>query len=149
MSVTQHAFSERMLMRTFLAAMAATLLTVGCGASTSPVNPSEFYAPKLYADQTSLTISIPVVIAERDGKKSFVKLFELHGFSGNGPSMEQIVRRNLGDNIGMFDSEGDAFVVRLANAAEFGAVLGKLKCVEEVTCLAGWLKNSESILFKE
>ncbi len=149
MSVTQHAFSERMLMRTFLAAMAATLLTVGCGASTSPVDPSGFYAPKLYADENSLIISIPVEIAERDGKKSFVKLFELHGFSGNGPSIEQVVRRNVGDDIGTFDSEGDAFVVRLANAAEFGVVRGKLKCVEEVTCLAGWLKNSDSILFKE
>lgn len=93
-----------MMARTSLAAMAATLLTVACGASTSLVDPSEFYAPKLYADETSLTISIPVEIAGRDGKKSFVKLFELHGFSGNGPSIEQVVRRNVGDNIGMFES---------------------------------------------
>jgi hypothetical protein len=129
---------------------ASTALSIAsCSANTSSINPNDFYAPKVYSDQATLTISIPVEVGEKNGKKSFVKLFELYGFSGNGPSIEQVVKRNMTELSGTFDSEGDAFVVRVATSEQLKQALQKMKCVEDVKCLATWLKKSESICSKE
>ena len=120
-----------------------------CATKAIQVNPSDYYAPKIVAHDKLLTISIPVEVKERDGKKSFVKLFALYGFSGNGPSIEQVVRRNLSDVTADFNSEGDAFVMRVSNKTDYVSALQKLKCVEDVACLTTWLENSRSVLIKE
>lgn len=125
------------------------LLSLAACSSNTSVVPSDFYAPTLYTDQATLTISIPVEIDDKNGKKSFVRLFEAYGFSGNGPSIEQVVKRNVAELPGTFDSEGDAFVLRVASQPSFDEAVSKLKCVEDVACLAGWLKQSSSIIVKE
>ena len=125
------------------------LLLAACGASTSNINPTDFYAPKVYSDQATLTISVPVEIGEKDGRKSFVNLFEAYGFSGNGPSIEQVVKRNMPNLNGAFDSEGDAFVVRVSTPEQLKEALQKLTCIEDVKCLTTWLKQAESIIGKE
>jgi hypothetical protein len=136
-------------MKTQILLIGALLSITACKANTSSINPNDFYAPKVYSDQATLTLSIPVEVGEKNGKKSFVKLFELYGFSGNGPAIEQVVKHNMTELSGTFDSEGDAFVVRVATPEKLKAALQKLKCVEDVMCLATWLKLSESILGKE
>lgn len=136
-------------MKAQLLFIGAALSVSACSGNTASINTNEFYAPKIYADEATLTISIPVEVGDKNGKKSFVKLFELYGFSGNGPSIEQVIKRNMAELTGTFDSEGDAFVVRVASTEKLKAALQKLKCVEDVKCLATWLKQSESISGKE
>ena len=125
------------------------LSLTACGAKTSNINPTDFYAPKVYSHQATLTISVPVEVGEKNGKKSFVNLFEAYGFSGNGPSIEQVIKRNIPELNGTFDSEGDAFVVRVSTPEQLKEALLKLRCVEDVKCLATWLKHAESIIGKE
>jgi hypothetical protein len=135
-------------MRTSFLYVLVALLLGGCDAAAS-ANPDDFYAPKLLLDEKLLTFVIPVEIDERAGKKSFVKLFELYGFSGNGPSIEQVVKHNMPRIAGKFDSEGDAFVLTVLSRSDFEATRTELKCVEEVKCLASWLAGAKSILHKE
>jgi len=135
-------------MRTpILLAFAAFLLSA-CGAKAN-ANPDNFYAPKLLSDERLLTLVVSVEIDSRDGKKSPAKLFEFYGFSGNGPSIEQVVKHNAPHLTGKFDSEGDAFVLTLSNRPDFDAARATLRCVEDVKCLASWLASARSILLKE
>jgi hypothetical protein len=131
-----------------LATSLALLLLSACGASVN-ANPRDFYEPKLFADEEHLILVVPVEIEARGGKKSFVRLFELYGFSGNGPSIEQVVKHNAPGIAGEFDSEGDAFVLRVASKAEFEAARVQLKCLEQVECLSSWLAEAKTILLKE
>ena len=135
-------------MRTSLLLTLAASLLGACGAPTN-VNLDDYYAPKLLSDEVLLTLVIPVEIDERNGKKSPVKLYELYGFSGNGPSIEQVVKHNAPRIAGKFDSEGDAFVLTVPNKSDFDAARATLRCVEEVKCLASWLASARSILVKE
>ncbi|MBL0731207.1 hypothetical protein [Piscinibacter sp. HJYY11] len=135
-------------MRTPVIVASISLLFGGCNAAVS-ANPDDYYAPKLLSDEKLLTFVIPVEIDERAGKKSFVKLFELYGFSGNGPSIEQVVKHNVPRIAGRFDSEGDAFVLIVSSRSDFEATRTKLRCVEDVKCLSNWLAGAKSILLKE
>lgn len=129
--------------------IAWALLFLGACSAPVTVDTNNFYAPKLIADENLLILTVPVEIAERDGQKSFVKLFELYGFSGNGPSIEQVIKHNVPQIAGRFDSEGDAFSLTVSNKPDFEAMRTKLKCIEQVPCLATWLAEAKSILFKE
>jgi hypothetical protein len=127
---------------------ATILLLSSCGRG-SDIDPTQYYAPKLLVQDDRLVIAIPVEVGEQDGKLSFVKLFEHYGFSGNGPSIEQVVRHNVLSTGAEFDSEGDAFLVRFSNKAEYMATLEKLRCMEDVHCLSTWLRSASSIFIKE
>ena len=129
--------------------VAAVAFLFGCESKSPSVHPDEFYAPTIHSDELRLTLVVSVEIAERNSKRAFVKLFELYGFSGNGPSIEQVVRHNAPSLIATFDSEGDAFVLKASSKPHFEAALQKLKCLEDVNCLNTWLKNASSILMKE
>ncbi len=135
-------------MRTPSSLLATALLLAACSASVN-ANPDDFYAPKLLSDPAQRSIVIAVEVGDRGGKKSFVKLFELYGFSGNGPSIEQVIKRNAPDMVGSFDSEGAAFVFVASSPSGFESARAKLKCVEEMKCLASWLDAAKSIPFKE
>jgi hypothetical protein len=135
-------------MRISALAPATVLLLAACGAPIN-ANPNDFYAPKLLVNEERMTFVVPVEIDAREGKKSFVKLFELYGFSGNGPSIEQVIRHNVPSLAGSFDSEGDAFVLLASSRAEFDASRAKLNCIEKVECLSTWLAKAQTILIKE
>jgi hypothetical protein len=148
-ALTSNVRRQSTRMRIFSTLAAATaLLLCSCGAPVN-ANPNDFYAPKLLLDEERMTFVVPVEIDARDGKKSFVKLFELYGFSGNGPSIEQVIRHNVPGIGGSFDSEGDAFVLLASNKADFEDARAKLKCIENVECLSSWLARAQSLLFKE
>lgn len=109
----------------------------------------QYYAPVVYSDVEHLSISVPVEIAEKEGKKAFVRLFEKYGFSGNGPAIEQVIRMNNSfDNV-EYDSEGDSFFMYVNNKADFENVLAKVKCIENTECLNSWLNKSRLVLIKE
>ena len=135
-------------MRISILLTSAAFLLSACGAQLG-ANPDDFYASKLLSDERLLTLVVPVEIDKRAGKKSPVKLFELYGFSGNGPSIEQVVKHNAPHLAGKFDSEGDAFVLTLSNRSDFDAARATLKCVEDVKCLSSWLASARFILLKE
>lgn len=112
-------------------------------------NHKEYYAPVVYGQAEYLSISIPVEVDDKDGKKAFVKLFEKYGFSGNGPSIEQVVRTNNSfDNV-EYGSEGDSFFMYVKDKADFDEILSKMKCIENTECLNRWLNKSRVALIKE
>ncbi|GAB1263578.1 hypothetical protein [Aurantivibrio infirmus] len=122
---------------------------VSCGGNDVTVDLDKYYAPTVYSSLEYFSISIPVEIAEKNGKLSFVKLFEKYGFSGNGQAIEQVVRKNIGGNVGEYDSEADAFYINAKDSSEYTELLTKIKCIEEIACLNKWLQNATSIIIKE
>lgn len=112
-------------------------------------DPNDYYAPTVLSFPEYLTITIGAEIEEKNGKKAFTSLLNKYGFSGNGPSIEQVIARNTDiDNV-QFDSEAGAFFMRASNEMNYEKALKSLKCIEDVECLDRWLKNSRWILFKE
>lgn len=110
---------------------------------------TEYYPPIIYSDETYFSITIPVEIDLKDGKRSFTELFNAYGFSGNGPSIEQVVRANTHFASVQFDSEGDAFVMYTSNEEQYLSILNELRCMEEIACLKKWVKTARWVLIKE
>lgn len=136
-------------MRILIYLVLSTIFLSACRDETQNVNPNDYYAPKLLSDEKTLAFVVPVEIEQRNKKKSFVKLFEIYGFSGNGPSIEQVVRYNAPNLKGSFDSEGDAFVLIASNKPDYESTLLQLKCLEDMKCLIDWLMQAKSIVLKE
>ena len=109
-----------------------------------------YYAPKVHSGtEAGYWINIPVEIDVKDGKESFISMFEQYGFSGNGPSIEQVVRKNVQLEGAFYDSEGDNFFVYFDDHADFQNGLNELRCIEDIHCLSAWLGKASSILIKE
>lgn len=108
-----------------------------------------YYPPKIEIDEEYFGISIIVEIDEKNGKKPFVELFEKYGFSGNGPSIEQVIRKNTSFKGVEFNSEGDAFLMYAQDQAHQANIVSELKCIEDIHCLNKWLKKASWILVKE
>ena len=112
-------------------------------------NVDDYYPPQIYSDETYFSISIPVEIDLKDGKHSFVKIFNAYGFSGNGPSIEQVIKANIDFSPVEFDSEGDAFFMYAADREQYLIVLNEIRCIEKVSCLKKWVKKARWKLIKE
>jgi len=109
----------------------------------------QYYPPTLYHDSQYHSISIAVEIDKKRNKVSFVDLFNIYGFSGNGPSMEQVVKANLGTRNVEYDSEGDAFIVYAPNQETYVQVLKELEAVTRIESLNAWLRKAAWIPIKE
>jgi len=120
-----------------------------CDAGVNADELNGFYPPTVHSNKQYFSISIPVEIAEKDVKQSFIHLFERYGFSGNGPSIEQVVMTYIGENAGQYDSEGDAFYIYTTDQISHANLLNKIKCIEKLECLNKWLQNANSIIIKE
>ena len=110
---------------------------------------SQFNTPEILSDDEYYSISIPVEIDDKNGKKAFVQLFEQYGFSGNGPSIEQIVRKNTKFSGVEFDSEGDCFLMYAQSREHQAEILNELKRIQNIDCLNSWLRKASWILIKE
>lgn len=110
---------------------------------------SQYYAPHINLIPEYHTVSIPVEIAMKAGKQPFSKLFNIYGFSGNGPSIEQVVRANISVKNVAYDSEGDAFYVKAPDMETYLQVADELSSLHRLETLQSWLKNAAWILLKE
>lgn len=122
---------------------------VSCVKETVSLDLEQYYPPTVYSNAGFRSISIPVEILDKDGKRSFIHLFEVYGFSGNGSSIEQVILFNIGRNAGELDSEGDAFYLYSSDAESYHKLLADIQCVEKIVCLNTWLMNASSIIIKE
>jgi hypothetical protein len=129
--------------------IALVLSLIGCQRREIRVDPTDFYSPTVRTQEASRTLMVDVAIERRDGKQSFVRLFELYGFSGNGPSIEQVIRRNVGAIQGRYESEGDMFAFTAETGQDFIEMSKQLECLREIPCLQSWLENSRSVIMKE
>lgn len=125
------------------------LFITSCNKEKPTPNISQYYTPKVLAMKEFLSIQIPVEIGEKNGKKSFVDLFELYGFSGNGPSIEQVVKKNINLKNVQFDSEGDVCIILVKKDNDFDNILQEVKCIEDINCLVKWLNKSFNMIYKE
>lgn len=112
-------------------------------------DPGQFYPPKVRALPEYFSVSVIVEVDEKDGKKAFVKLFEKYGFSGNGPSIEQVIRKNIKLRNIEFDSEGGMFAAYTTDNAQYVEMVNAIKCIEDIKCLDKWLNNARWTLIKE
>ena len=122
---------------------------VSCVNETVSLDLEQYYPPTVHSNAEFRSISIPVEILDKDGKRSFIHLFEAYGFSGNGPSIEQVILFNVGRNAGELDSEGNAFYLYASDAESYHELLTDIQCVEKIICLNKWLINASSIIIKE
>ena len=113
-------------------------------AKRAKINPdlTKYYPPKILSHAEDLSIQVPVVIEPKDGKEAFVELFELYGFSGNGPSIAQVIRKNTNFKAVTYDCEGDCFLMYAKDSRQFVQIMDKLKCIENIECLNDWLRKS-------
>jgi hypothetical protein len=93
--------------------------------------------------------SIPVEVEKKGDRASFVELFNVYGFSGNGPSIEQVVKANIQARNLRYDSEGDAFFVHVPDQETYLQVLKELEAVTRIESLNVWLRNAVWIPIKE
>ena len=108
-----------------------------------------YYAPKMYSEPKYFSISIPVEIEKKGDKISFVELFHVYGFSGNGPSIEQVVKANIKTKQLEYDSEGDTFVVYALDQESYIQLLNELEAVKRIESLNGWLRKAAWMPIKE
>lgn len=94
-------------------------------------------------------IQIPVEIELKNGKQSFIEIFRYYGFSGNGPSIEQVIRYNLRYENAEYDSEGDCFRVVFSSKDDLDRYHLLLKPVTNEDGLHRWVYNARKIFFKE
>jgi hypothetical protein len=129
--------------------LAALLIVVSIKKVSANPDLDSYYPPEIDIDDEYYSISILVEIDEKNGKKAFVKLFEKYGFSGNGPSIEQVIRKNTSFQDVEFNSEGDAFLMYARDKAHQAQIVNELKCIQDIQCLDKWLKKASWILLKE
>ncbi len=108
-----------------------------------------YYTPTLHSESQYLSISIPVEIEKKGNQVSFVELFNVYGFSGNGPSMEQVVKANIKAKNLEYDSEGDAFLVYAPDQETYLHAMKDLEAVTRIESLNIWLRKAAWIPIKE
>jgi hypothetical protein len=108
-----------------------------------------YYPPTLFLQSQHCSISIHVEIDKKGNKESFVKLFNIYGFSGNGPSIEQVVKANIKTKKLVYDSEGDTFLIHAPDQETYLRVLKELEAITRIELLNVWLRNTAWILIKE
>jgi hypothetical protein len=131
-----------------LALIVSAVAYIGRGLLRDP-DLGGYYAPTLLQVPQTLSISIPVEIEKKQGKASFVELFKVYGFSGNGPSIEQVVSANTKIRSVRYDSEGGAFVVIAPDQETYLQVLRELDAVTQVQTLNAWLRKAAWTPIKE
>ena len=112
-------------------------------------NPDDYYPPKVDTLPEYFSVSVSAEVDEKGGKKAFVNLFERYGFSGNGPSIEQVIRKNVKLKGVEYDSEGDMFSAYTTSKGQFEELVKSVKCIEEIKCLDDWLNKAKWALLKE
>jgi hypothetical protein len=112
-------------------------------------NLSAFYPPTVQAIPQYLSVTIPVEIGKKGDRQSFVELFKVYGFSGNGPSIEQVVKANTKVAGITYDSEGDAFVALASDKESYGHFLKEIDAVAHVESLNAWLRRAAWTPIKE
>lgn len=136
----------------FAIVIAATLLLIGAytiRALFRTPNLGLYYAPTIYSEPRYFSISIPVEIEKKGDKISFIELFNVYGFSGNGPSIEQVVKANINSEKLEYDSEGDTFVVYAPDHDSYILLLKELEAVKQIELLNGWLRKAAWVPIKE
>jgi hypothetical protein len=129
--------------------LVALLIVISIKKVSANPDLESYYPPVVDTDDEYYAISILVEIDEKNGKQAFVKLFEKYGFSGNGPSIEQVIRKNTSFQDVEYNSEGDAFLMYARDKVHQTEIVNELKCIEDIKCLNKWLKNASWILIKE
>lgn len=109
------------------------------------------YPPRIISNDHDgiFTLQIPVETESKNGKPSFIEIFKYYGFSGNGPSIEQVIRYNLGSGNAEFDSEGDCFRVLFSSKGDMMRYYARLINIINEDDLHRWVYNARRIVFKE
>lgn len=115
------------------------------------IDTSAYYTPTVrhteYKGRYSVVIGVEIV--EKQSKQSFIKLFNQYGFSGNGPSIEQVVLKNISRRKGSVNSEGEMFCIEFKNKNNFELFLKDIKQIEDISTLNIWLANASGQHYKE
>ncbi len=126
-------------------------IVLSCGTKEFHSGGFNSYPPRIVViDRPDVReIQIPVEIEKKNGKVSFIEIFRYYGFSGNGPSIEQVVRYNIRNLKAEYDSEGDCFRVMFSGKEDLDRYHDLLKTVLTEYGLHRWVYNARGITFKE
>ena len=121
------------------------------GCNESKFNPITFntYSPTIIKDDKHLFIQIPVEIDKKNNKNPFSIILQKYGFSGNGPSIEQIIKFNISFKNAIYNSEGDCFRVEFKSLNELNEYFSLLKPIQDEEILHKWTFNAKNIILKE
>ena len=110
----------------------------------------DFYCPNPYyfSSNSMHSISIPVKVEVINGVRSFVEVMKLYGFSGNGPSIEQVIRKNI-TLPAEYDSEGEACVIYFKSRSQMSEFSNTLVNISNQSIFHSWVYNSRGVLIKE
>ncbi len=107
------------------------------------------YPPEIIKDDKYFIIQIPAEIDKKENKNPFSVILQRYGFSGNGASIEQIIKYNIKYNKVNYNSEGGSFRAEFKNKQDLDEYYLLIKPVLDEGMLHKWTFNARHILIKE
>jgi hypothetical protein len=121
---------------------------LSCKSNFEPVS-FNTYPPAILIDDKNFTIQIPAEAGRKNNKDPFAVILQKYGFSGNGQSIEQVVKHNIRYKKVKYNSEGDCFRAEFADKPDMDEFILLIQPMLQEEELHKWTFNARHILIKE